>query len=52
MMAMLVALRDAFSPLRETYSQSGKDCVIESLLEQEKITSRFYIDVGATTLVN
>ena len=45
--ARLVAWRDSISSVRESYSQTGEDKMIEKLLEKEGITSRFYIDVGA-----
>ena len=45
--AWLVALRNSMGAVRESYSQTGEDRIVEQLLEKEKITSRFYIDVGA-----
>lgn len=42
-----VAIYDSLSGVRNTYAQTGEDRIITSLLEEGKITSRFYIDVGA-----
>ncbi len=45
--AWWVAFYKSVTSACPTYSQSGEDRIIANLLDREKITSRFYIDVGA-----
>lgn len=45
--AWIIAWKDKFVPVRETYSQAGEDIIVERLLSQRSSHGMIYIDVGA-----